>query len=185
MLDDASEGSSSNDPWDGAGDGVLAQQRHPSWGLQGSYSSALSSFLLNIIIVCQRIDQRLQPLYHLRLRAKRIEVRGVQNKWDTPASYALIALYPATRLLIHVADGTLHWQAPELMEGVSKLAPQMDIYSFAMSCMEVLTKGSVPWFILDDDSVRHLVLRKSTVVGQFENVTNCHIGITSVRTFLL
>lgn len=62
------------------------------------------------------------------------------------------------------------------MEGVGKLTPQMDIYSFAMSCVEVLTKGGVPWFILDDDSVRHLVLRKSAVPYPYYHFPDCNIG---------
>ena len=56
-------------------------------------------------------------------------------------------------------DGTLRWQAPELMAGGnSKFLAPMDIYAFAMCCVEILTKGSLPWPLLDDEAVRHLVL---------------------------
>lgn len=56
-------------------------------------------------------------------------------------------------------DGTLRWQAPELMAGSSSqfLAP-MDVYAFAICCVEILTKGGLPWPLYDDEAVRHLVL---------------------------
>jgi len=56
-------------------------------------------------------------------------------------------------------DGTLRWQAPELMAGGNSqfLAP-MDTYAFAICCIEILTMGGLPWPLLDDDTVRHLVL---------------------------
>ncbi|PCH42817.1 hypothetical protein WOLCODRAFT_25573 [Wolfiporia cocos MD-104 SS10] len=58
--------------------------------------------------------------------------------------------------------GTLRWQAPELMAGqINKTTPQIDVYAFAMCCIEVLMKGSVPWPLADDDSVRHFVLREN------------------------
>ena len=57
------------------------------------------------------------------------------------------------------ADGTLRWQAPELMAGGnSKFLAPMDVYAFAICCVEILTKGSLPWPLLDDEAVRHLVL---------------------------
>jgi abelson tyrosine-protein kinase 1 len=55
-------------------------------------------------------------------------------------------------------DGTLRWQAPELMAGTSNLTAEVDVYAFAVSCVELLTKGSLPWFLASDDTVRHLVL---------------------------
>ncbi|KAA1466979.1 hypothetical protein DENSPDRAFT_63475 [Dentipellis sp. KUC8613] len=55
--------------------------------------------------------------------------------------------------------GTLRWQAPELMLGVSDaLTQEIDIYAFAICCCEILTKGTLPWPLMDDDAVRHLVL---------------------------
>ena len=55
--------------------------------------------------------------------------------------------------------GTLRWQAPELMAGGNSqfLAP-MDVYAFAICCIEILNKGSLPWPLLDDDTVRYFVL---------------------------
>ncbi|THG99343.1 hypothetical protein EW026_g2979 [Hermanssonia centrifuga] len=54
--------------------------------------------------------------------------------------------------------GTLRWQAPELMTGQGELTQQIDIYAFAVSCVEILAKGGVPWHLVDDATVRHLVL---------------------------
>jgi len=56
-------------------------------------------------------------------------------------------------------DGTLRWQAPELMAGGNNkfLAP-MDVYAFAICCVEILNRGSLPWPLIDDEAVRHFVL---------------------------
>ena len=56
------------------------------------------------------------------------------------------------------ADGTLRWQAPELMSGASDLTRQVDVYAFAITCVEILNKGALPWPAADDATVRHFVL---------------------------
>ncbi|KAI0820557.1 hypothetical protein BC628DRAFT_1397178 [Trametes gibbosa] len=56
--------------------------------------------------------------------------------------------------------GTLRWQSPELMSGHSELTQQVDVYAFAITCVELLTKGALPWAMADDDAVRHFVLRE-------------------------
>jgi abelson tyrosine-protein kinase 1 len=56
--------------------------------------------------------------------------------------------------------GTLRWQAPELMQGAQALTAEMDIYAFAICCVEILTKGALPWPLMDDNAVRHFVLSK-------------------------
>ncbi|RDB18261.1 Dual specificity protein kinase splA [Hypsizygus marmoreus] len=60
--------------------------------------------------------------------------------------------------------GTLRWQAPELMSGQSQLSltPEMDVYSYAISCIEILTMGRMPWPLMDDEAVRHFVLKEDT-----------------------
>ena len=56
-------------------------------------------------------------------------------------------------------DGTLRWQAPELMAGSnSQFRAPMDVYAFAICCVEILNKGDLPWPLCDDETVRHLVL---------------------------
>lgn len=55
--------------------------------------------------------------------------------------------------------GTLRWQAPELIAGRSnEFLPSMDVYAFAICCVEILSKGGLPWPLLDDEAIRHLVL---------------------------
>jgi abelson tyrosine-protein kinase 1 len=57
-----------------------------------------------------------------------------------------------------VPGGTLRWQAPELMQGAQALTQEMDVYAFAICCVEILTHGTLPWPLMDDDAVRRFVL---------------------------
>ncbi|KAH9926665.1 uncharacterized protein BXZ73DRAFT_78744 [Epithele typhae] len=57
--------------------------------------------------------------------------------------------------------GTLRWQAPELMAGLSGLTQAVDLYAFAITCVELLTKGALPWSMADDDAVRYFVLHEN------------------------
>jgi len=57
--------------------------------------------------------------------------------------------------------GTLRWQAPEIMRGDGTLAPEVDVYAFAILCVEILMRGGLPWPAADDNSVRHFVLSPS------------------------
>ncbi|TFY61896.1 hypothetical protein EVG20_g6891 [Dentipellis fragilis] len=59
-----------------------------------------------------------------------------------------------------IARGTLRWQAPELMRGATILTREIDVYAYAITCVEILAKGGLPWPLQDDDTVRHLVLGK-------------------------
>ncbi|KAJ7838687.1 hypothetical protein B0H13DRAFT_2239665 [Mycena leptocephala] len=58
--------------------------------------------------------------------------------------------------------GTLRWQAPELMAGHCQLTTAMDVYSYAMCCVEILTMGRIPWPLSNDDDVRHFVTKENT-----------------------
>lgn len=58
--------------------------------------------------------------------------------------------------------GTLRWQPPEVMEGLSDLTPKVDVYAFAITCVEILNMGQMPWSLMDDSSVQFVVL--STLV---------------------
>ncbi|KIY53195.1 kinase-like protein [Fistulina hepatica ATCC 64428] len=58
--------------------------------------------------------------------------------------------------------GTLRWQSPELMSGQSqRITNEMDIYAYAICCIEVLSMGRLPWPHQDDDNVRYLVLKNN------------------------
>ncbi|KAF7355415.1 Protein kinase domain-containing protein [Mycena sanguinolenta] len=58
--------------------------------------------------------------------------------------------------------GTLRWQAPELMLGSSDLTPEMDVYSYAICCVEILSMGRLPWPLMSDEAVRDFVLKDNT-----------------------
>ncbi|KAJ7072080.1 hypothetical protein C8F01DRAFT_1361505 [Mycena amicta] len=58
--------------------------------------------------------------------------------------------------------GTLRWQAPELMLGHGQLTTAMDVYSYAMCCVEILTMGKIPWPVSNDDDVRHFVTKEQS-----------------------
>jgi abelson tyrosine-protein kinase 1 len=72
------------------------------------------------------------------------------------ASFSLLSPFPHHG---PCEDGTLRWQAPELMSGhTNKLSVEVDVYAFAIVCVEILTKGALPWNMMDDGTVRHFVL---------------------------
>ncbi|KAI8992710.1 hypothetical protein BD414DRAFT_283223 [Trametes punicea] len=57
-------------------------------------------------------------------------------------------------------QGTLRWKAPELISGNGKLTKETDVYAFAITVVEILTKGDIPWGTLDDAVVHDRVLRE-------------------------
>ncbi|KIY70000.1 hypothetical protein CYLTODRAFT_371735 [Cylindrobasidium torrendii FP15055 ss-10] len=57
--------------------------------------------------------------------------------------------------------GTLRWQAPELMTGRSRLTSEADVYAFAVTSIEILGMGRMPWAYADDDAVRHFVVNEN------------------------
>ena len=73
-------------------------------------------------------------------------------------SDGLSIMFLYNRPLHLTPDGTLRWQAPELMQGAQVLTPEMDVYAFGICCVEILTKGALPWPLMDDDAVRRFVL---------------------------
>jgi serine/threonine protein kinase len=79
---------------------------------------------------------------------------------NVPRMCLCITMLLSDRIDLLVPDGTLRWKAPELMRGAQVLTPEMDVYAFAICCVEILTNGALPWPLMDDDAVRHLVLSK-------------------------
>ncbi|KAJ3980213.1 kinase-like domain-containing protein [Lentinula detonsa] len=55
----------------------------------------------------------------------------------------------------------LRWQSPELMAGRSLISRENDVYAFAITCIEIVTMGSLPWPMVADDVVRHRVLEQN------------------------
>ena len=62
---------------------------------------------------------------------------------------------------------------------------EIDVYAFAISCVEILMKGDVPWGLQEDGEVRQLVLRKymSHCMRVFHPLTSRQ-AITLVPSFL-
>ncbi|KAF9023560.1 hypothetical protein BDZ89DRAFT_1069806 [Hymenopellis radicata] len=58
--------------------------------------------------------------------------------------------------------GALRWQAPEIMMGLGGLTAAVDVYAFAMTCVEILSMGRIPWLYSSDDTVRHFVLKENS-----------------------
>lgn len=85
------------------------------------------------------------------------EVRRVSGK--SPQRRFSNVHVPTRDSYLRWTDGTLRWQAPELMAGGnSKFVASMDVYAFAICSVEILSKGNLPWPLLDDDAVRRFVL---------------------------
>ncbi|KAF9218645.1 hypothetical protein BS17DRAFT_720020, partial [Gyrodon lividus] len=59
-----------------------------------------------------------------------------------------------------VPRGTLRWKAPELLLGDNELTNAVDVYAFAICCVEILGMGDLPWGMLDDAAVASLVMDK-------------------------
>lgn len=47
------------------------------------------------------------------------------------------------------------------MAGSNTFTTEMDIYAFAISCIEILMMGRLPWPYMNDEDVRHQVLSSS------------------------
>lgn len=45
------------------------------------------------------------------------------------------------------------------MSGLSPLTTAIDVYAYAISCIEILSMGGIPWPFMDNDAVRQFVLR--------------------------
>ncbi|TRM55658.1 hypothetical protein BD626DRAFT_416005 [Schizophyllum amplum] len=61
-----------------------------------------------------------------------------------------------------VRQGTLRWQAPELLSGTSeRITTETDAYAYAITAVEVLGFGRLPWGQLDDEAVRWAILSVS------------------------
>ncbi|THH10883.1 hypothetical protein EW145_g1036 [Phellinidium pouzarii] len=63
----------------------------------------------------------------------------------------------------HPPRGTLRWQAPEIIGGISSglLTYHVDIYAYAIVCVEIFGEGALPWTMVDDENFRHLVLEEN------------------------
>ena len=59
------------------------------------------------------------------------------------------------------------------MQGVlTRLTPEIDVYAYGILCVEVLTRGSVPWPLADDTEVRHFVCSKCIDWSHYRGTKN-------------
>ncbi|KAF8345018.1 kinase-like domain-containing protein [Amanita rubescens] len=67
-----------------------------------------------------------------------------------------ITIYEESPTTLH----SLRWQPPEIIASRSLLTEHVDVYAFAMTCIEVVTFGNWPWPTLSDEQIRDTVLKK-------------------------
>jgi serine/threonine protein kinase len=99
-------------------------------------------------------------------------VGGVEEKREAYHKYvALVSISLFLRMRLHL-DGTLRWQAPELLNGATKLTPATDVYAFSICCVEILGMGDLPYGHRDDKLVAHLVLGGSRSIAIHTLITH-------------
>ncbi|KAH6912074.1 TKL/TKL-ccin protein kinase [Coprinopsis sp. MPI-PUGE-AT-0042] len=55
--------------------------------------------------------------------------------------------------------GTARWKAPEMLScGKVELTPAADVYAYAITCIEVLSMGDLPWGSADDAILAHRII---------------------------
>jgi len=55
-------------------------------------------------------------------------------------------------------NGMPRWKAPEILDGAACPTMQADVYVFAISCVEILNMGGIPYGTRDDEDIRRIVL---------------------------
>ncbi|RXW12585.1 hypothetical protein EST38_g13269, partial [Candolleomyces aberdarensis] len=57
-------------------------------------------------------------------------------------------------------QGTMCWQAPEIMTEEVEMTKETDVYAFSITCVEIVNLGKLPWGImLEDEAIRQRVLK--------------------------
>jgi serine/threonine protein kinase len=61
--------------------------------------------------------------------------------------------------MLYLTEGTMRWQAPEILTGEVEMTKETDIYAFSIACVEIVNLGKLPWGImLEDEAIRQRVL---------------------------
>ena len=91
----------------------------------------------------------------------------------------LVAQHPDFIVKKHVfvndKMGSINWQAPEVVNDLTKLNAYSDIYSFGMLLYEMLT-GKIPFEGLDEPEIRENI--KNGVLPEIPEGTNAHLAST-------
>lgn len=59
-------------------------------------------------------------------------------------------------------EGTARWKAPELLTGSEVgLTAAIDVYAYAITCIEILSMGNIPWGSAEDSSLAYRIIGKS------------------------
>ncbi|KAJ2913976.1 hypothetical protein MD484_g6442, partial [Candolleomyces efflorescens] len=59
-------------------------------------------------------------------------------------------------------QGTMRWQAPEILTGDVEMTKETDVYAFSIACVEIVNLGKLPWGImLEDEAIRQRVLKEN------------------------
>ncbi|RXW16863.1 hypothetical protein EST38_g8988 [Candolleomyces aberdarensis] len=57
-------------------------------------------------------------------------------------------------------QGTMRWQAPEILTEEVEMTKETDVYAFSITCVEIVNLGKLPWGImLEDEAIRQRVLK--------------------------
>ncbi|KAG1769178.1 kinase-like domain-containing protein [Suillus occidentalis] len=91
-----------------------------------------------------------QNVLHEDLKASNVLNGGCKIKWEA-----------SRRSRKPIANGTLRWQAPELLDGAVNLSKATDVYAFAICCIEILGLGDLLYGHRDDTRVAFLVLEQN------------------------
>jgi serine/threonine protein kinase len=66
--------------------------------------------------------------------------------------------------LINLTEGTARWKAPELLNGAAgDLTTAVDVYAFAITCIEIMSMGGVPWGSMEDSILCHRIVGKCSL----------------------
>lgn len=104
------------------------------------------------------------------------ELRGVicdfdrsENESESERQSYRVGRFGSSVFISHadfLSGGSLRWAAPELVTCQSlRITRATDVYAFANTCLEVLTRGELPWADKEDYQVRQLVSSEYHTIG--------------------
>lgn len=132
----------------------------------------ICSFHNDTVLRCLQFGLRLRTSLWVMTRAASSVISGtVRFSRSLAIPMPMTKVYSVSRLTLGLwlttlllFPGTLQWKAPESFNPVPpKISYATDVYAFAMTCVEVLTQGQLPWPELDDSQVKKMVCGAWTI----------------------